>query len=275
MVEHLPTVQPTLVVLEATGGLAVPVTGALAEAGLPVVVVHPRHARDVANATGRLAQTDTRDARGLAHVAEAVRPPPRPLPEAHTLSALRTRRRQVVPRRTAERRRRQTAPRPIRAAIQAHSTWVRRRVARTDDDVAAAIHASPLGRAQDEMLQRMPGVGPLRSRTLVAAVPAWRVWNRQEIAAWMGVAPLHRESGTVRGTWAVWGGRGPVRAVRSMRRWAAVRHHPVRKAFDARLRVVGNAPQVALTACLCQRLTMRNAMLQQQTPWHDHDAPHA
>src|SRR5919197_2866436 len=112
LVERLRTVQPTLVVLEATGGLAVPVTGALADAGLPVVVVNPRHARDVATATGRLAKTDSLDARGLAPCAEAVRPTPRPLPEAQAqaLSALLTRRRQLVQMLTAERRRLQTAP---------------------------------------------------------------------------------------------------------------------------------------------------------------------
>src|SRR4029450_12046038 len=122
LVERLRTVQPTLVVLEATGGLAVPVTGALAEAGLPVVVVNPRHARDVAKATGRLAKTDTLDARGLAHLAEAVRPTPRPLPEAHAqaLSALLTRRRQVVQRLTAERCRLQSAPQRMRPDLPAH-----------------------------------------------------------------------------------------------------------------------------------------------------------
>jgi transposase len=133
LVERLHTVQPTLVVLEATGGLEVPVTGALAEAGLPVVVVHPRHARDCAKATGRLAKTDTLDARELAPFAEAVRPAPRPLPEAQAqaLSALLTRQRQVVQRLTAARRRLQTTPPPIRAGIQAHITWLARRLVRT------------------------------------------------------------------------------------------------------------------------------------------------
>jgi transposase len=152
LVARLRTVQPTLVVLEATGGLEVPVTGALAEAGLPVVVVNPRHAR------------------GLAPVAEAGRPTPRPLPEAQAqaLSVWLTRRRQLVQMLTAARRRLQTAPQPIRADIQAHLTWLARRLARTDDDVAAAIHASPLWRAQDEILPSTPGVGPILSRTLEA-----------------------------------------------------------------------------------------------------------
>jgi transposase len=277
LVERLRPMPPALLVLEATGGLEVPVTGALAEAGLPVVVVHPRHARDFAQATGRLAKTDTLDARGLAHVAEAVRPTPRPLPEAqaHAVSALLTRRRPWVQRLTAARRRLQTAPRPIRADIQAHITWLTRRVARTDADVAAAIHASPLWRAQDEMRQSPPGVGPLLSRTLVAEVPALGVLNRQEIAALIGVAPFHRDRGTGRGKRAVWGGRAQVRAVLYMSPLAAVRHNPVLTAFDARLRAVGKAPKVALTACMRKLLTILNAMLNHRTPWHENDATHA
>jgi transposase len=277
LVERLRTVQPTLVVLEATGGLEVPVTGALAAAGLPVVGVNPRHGRDVAKATGRVAKTDTLDARGRAHFAEAVRPTPRPLPEAQAqaLSALLTRRRQLVQRLTAERRRLQTAPQRIRADIQAHITWLTRRLARTDADVAAAMHASPLWRAPDEILQSMPGVGPILSRTLVAEVPELGGLNRQEIAALIGVAPLNRDSGTVRGKRAVWGGRAPVRAVLYMSTLAAVRPNPVLKAFYERLRAVGKAPKVALTACMRKLLTILNARLKHRTPWHENYATHS
>jgi transposase len=274
LVERLRTVQPTLVVREATGGLEVPVTGALAEAGLPVVVVNPRHARDFAKATGRLAKTDTLDARGLAHVAEAVRPTPRPLPEAQAqaLSALLARRRQLVQMLTAERRRLQAAPQPIQADIQAHITWLTRRLAHTDADVGAAIHASPLWRATDEILQSTPGVGPILSRTLVAEVPELGVLNRQEIAALIGVAPLNRDRDTVRGKRAVWGGRAHVRAVLYMSTLAAVRHNPVLKAFYERLRAVGKAPKVALTACMRKLLTILNAMLKHRPPWHENYA---
>jgi transposase len=170
-----------------------------------VVVVNPRHARDFAKATGRLAKTDTLEARGLAHCAEAVRPKLRPLPEAHThaLSALLTRRRQLVQMLTAERHRLQSAPQRIRADIQAHIAWLERRLARSDDDLATAIRSSPLWQAKDEILQSMPGVGPVLSRTLVADVPELGTLNRQEIAALIGVAPFNRDSGTLRGTRAV------------------------------------------------------------------------
>ena len=276
LVERLRTVQPTLVVLEATGGLEVPVTGALAEAGVPIVVVNPRHARDFAKATGRLAKTDPLDAQGLAHFAEAVRPSPRPLPDAqaHAWSALLPRRRPVVPRRTAERRRLQSAPQRIRTDIQAPSTWLERRLARTDDDLAAAIRSSPLWRAKDALLQSMPGVGPVLSRTLVAEVPELGLVNRKEIAALIGVAPFNYDSGALRGKRAVWGGRAHVRAVLYMSTLAAVRHNPVLKAFYERLRAVGKAPKVALTACMRKLLTMLNAMLKHRTPWHENYADH-
>jgi transposase len=277
LVERLPAVQPILIVLEATGGLEVPAAGALAEAGLPGVVVNPRHARDFAKATGRLAKTDPLDAQGLAHFAEAVRPTPRPLPaaQAHALSALLTRRRQLGQRLTAERRRLQTAPPPIRADSQAHVAWLERRLARTEADRAAGIRSSPPWRATDEILQSTPGVGPVLSRTLVAELPAWGLLNRQEIAALIGGAPLNRDSGTVRGKRAVWGGRAHVRAVLYMSTLAAGRHNAALKAFDERLRAVGKAPKVARTACRRQRLTILNAMLKHQTPWRENYAHHA
>jgi transposase len=188
-------------VLAAPGGLEVPGAGAWAEAGLPVVVVNPRPARDFATVTGRLAKTDPLAAPGLAPLAKAVRPTPRQLPAApaQAWSALLPRRRQLVQRLTAERRRRQRAPQRIRADIQAHITWLERRLARTDADLAAAIQSSPLWRGPDEVLQSRPGVGPGRSRTLVAEVPELGLLNRQEIVALIGVAPFNGDCGTRRG----------------------------------------------------------------------------
>jgi transposase len=269
LVERLRTIQPVLIVLEATGGLEVPVAGALAEAGLPVVVVNPRHARDFAKATGRLAKTDPLDAQGLAHFAEAVRPTPRPLPDAQAqaLSALLTRRRQLVQMLTAERRRLQSTPQRIRADIQAHITWLERRLTRTDDDLAAGIRSSPLWRATDEILQSTPGVGPVLSRTLVAEVPELGLLNRKQIAALIGVAPFNCDSGTLRGKRVVWGGRAHVRAVLSMSTLSAVCHNPVLKAFYERLRAAGKAAKVALTASMRKLLTILNAMIKHHTCW--------
>jgi transposase len=186
-----------------------------------------------------------------------------------------TRRRQLVQRLTAARRRLQSAPQRRRADIQAHIAWLECRLARTAADLAAAIRSSPRWHAKDDMLQSPPGVGPLLSHTLVAEVPEWGAWKRQTRAALSGVAPCNCESGTWRGKRAVWGGRAHGRAVLYMSPLAAVRHTPVLKAFFARRRAVGQAPQVALTACRRKRLTLRNAMLQHQTPWHENSAQHS
>jgi transposase len=273
LVERLQAIQPALIVLEATGGLEVPGAGALAAAALPVVVVNPRHARDFAKATGRLAKMDTLDARGLAHVAEAVRPTPRPLPEAdaQALRALVTRRRQLVQMLTAERQRLQSAPQRIRADIQAHIAWLERRLARSDDDLAAAIRSSPLWRVTAEILQSTPGVGPVLSRTLVAEVPELGALNRQEIAALVGVAPFNRDSGTLRGKRSIWGGRAHVRAVLYMSTLTA-RHNSVLKALYERLRAAGKAAKVALTASMRKLLTILNAMVKHRTPWQEKTA---
>ena len=269
LVTRLTGLAPALVVLEVTGGLEEPLVGALAAAGLPVVVVNPRQVRDFAKATGRLAKTDALDATVLAHFAAAVRPTPRPLPDAATqsLAALVTRRRQLVEMLTAERNRLGSAPRTLRAEIQAHITWLKRRLGRLDTDLGQAIRTSPAWRVQDDLLQSVPGVGPVLATTLLASLPELGTLNRRAIAALVGVAPLNRDSGTRQGRRRVWGGRAAVRAVLYMGTLVAVRHTPVLRAFYQRLRAVGKLPKVALTACMRKLLTILNAMLKQQTRW--------
>jgi transposase len=275
LVARLRDLQPVLIVLEATGGLEVPVTAALTAAGLPVVVVNPRQARDVAKATGRLAKTDALDAHGLAHVAEAVRPAPRPFPDVQTqaLSAQVARRRQLRDRLTAAKNRLGSAPRTIQADIQAHIAWLERRLADVTDDLGKAIRASPVWREQDDRLQSTPGVGPVRSHTLGADLPELGTLSRQQVAAVVGVAPLNRDRGTLRGQRTVGGGRAQVRAVLSMSTLVAVRYNPVLQRFYERLRRAGKAPKVALTACMRQLLTILNAMVKHRTPWQQNYAP--
>jgi transposase len=266
---RLRTPGPTLIVLEATGGLELPLTGALAAAGLPVVVVNPRQIRDFAKATGRLAKTDALDAAVLAHFAEAVRPEPRPLPDAATqaLSALLLRRRQLIGMRTAEQNRLGSAPAPVRQAIVAHIRWLESRLAELDEELARTIRESPLWREKDDLLQSTPGVGPVLARTLLASLPELGTLTRQQVAALVGVAPLNRDSGRCRGSRRVWGGRAHVRAALYMGTLVATRFNPVIRAFYHRLCAAGKAKKVALTACMRKLLTMLNAMLKHQAPW--------
>lgn len=275
VVSRLRAAPPVLVVLEATGGIEIPLTGALAAAGLPVVVVNPRQVRDFAKATGQLAKTDALDAAVLAQFAEAVRPPRRPLPDAATqaLQALLTRRRQLLAMRTAEQNRLGSAPSPVRTRIRAHLTWLSRELAHVDADLTRAIRESPVWRERDDLLQSAPGVGPGLARTLLAGLPELGTLTRKQLAALVGVAPLNRDSGTLRGRRTVWGGRAHVRAALYMSALVATRRNPVIKAFYQRLCGAGKAKKVALTACMHKRLTILNSMVKHRTPWEENFAP--
>ena len=269
LVTQLQAVCPVLIVLEATGGYQRAVVAALVAAGLPVVVVNPRQARDFAKATGQLAKTDARDARALAHCADAVRPTPRPLPDAQTeeLRALLARRRQLIGMRTAESNRLGSAPPRVQADLQAHIAWLDQRLAAIDDDLDTTLRASPVWRERETLSRSVPGIGPVCARTLVLDLPELGTLSRQRIAALVGVAPLNRDSGTLRGHRTIWGGRAHVRATLYMGTLVAVRHNPVLKAFYERLCLAGKVKKVALIACMRKLLTILNAMVKHQTPW--------
>src|SRR6202795_3487752 len=163
LVDRLQALHPTLIVLEAPGGLGRAGTGALAAAGVPVVVVNPRQARDFARATGQLAKTDALDARALAHFGDVIRPTPRPLPDAQTqeLRALLGRRQQLIGMRTAEQNRLAGTNARLTKDIAAHITWLNAAIATLDDDLETLLRASPLWRENDDLLQSVPGIGPV------------------------------------------------------------------------------------------------------------------
>ena len=242
-----------------------------------MAVVNPRQARDFAKATGQLAKTDALDARALAHVAEAVRPTPRPLPDAQAdeLRALLARRRQLVAMRTAEQNRLGSAPARLQADIQAHIAWLNTRLAAMDDDLDTTWRASQVWREREELLRSVPGIGPVCARTLLLDLPELGTLSRQRLAALVGVAPLHRDSGTFRGSRTIWGGRAYVRATLYMSALVAVRYHPVLKTFYERLRTAGKPAKVALTACMRKLLTILNAMVKHHTPWQVQEVPNA
>ena len=276
LVARLRGLAPTLIVLEATGGLEVVLAGALATAALPVAVVNPRQVRDFARSTGTLAKTDRLDAQSLAHFAEALRPQPRPLPDAQAqeLSALLQRRRQLVEMLTAEKNRLLSAASPIRKRLRTHITWLERELQSTNTALAEAIRQSPMWREKDELLQSVPGVGPVVTSTLLASLPELGTLTHKQIAALVGVAPLNRDSGTLRGRRTVWGGRAQVRAVLYMGAIVAARFNPVIRVFYQRLQRAGKAKKVALTACMRKLLTILNAMLKHRTPWRSEEAQH-
>ena len=214
LVARLQALAPTLVVLEATGGREVPLVAALASAGVPAAVVNPRQVRDFARGIGQLAKPDDLDAQVLARFAEVVRPAPQPVPDARAqqLSALLSRRRQVVAMLTAERQRLDTALPAVQPRIAAHITWLEQELADLDRHLRDAVQDSLLWRAREDLLRSVPGIGPTTALTLLAEVPELGRLNRKAIAALVGVALLPCDSGTLRGRRIVWGGRARVRS---------------------------------------------------------------
>jgi len=241
LISEFLSLEPSAIVLESTGGLELPVAGALAAESLPVVVVNPRQVRDFAKATGRLAKTDVLDAQVLAHFAEAVRPEVRPLPDSETqeLHSLTARRTQVVEMLVAEKNRLGRASRAVAPRIRAHIQWLEQELEDLDQGLQQTLRRSPVWQEQDGLLRSVPGVGPQLSVTLLADLPELGKLGRRQIAALVGVAPMNRDSGTMRGRRTVSGGRARIRAVLYMGAMVASRHNPVIRSFYQRLLAAG------------------------------------
>ena len=270
LVERLGRLAPTLIVLEATGGFEVTVAAALAAARLSLAVVNPRQIRDFARAVGRLAKTDALDAEIIALFAERIRPQARPLPDdaGRALAALLARRRQLLDMLTAEGNRQRQARDPrLRRRIDDHCAWLRKELAALDGDTDQAVRNSPVWRENEDLLRSVPGIGPITARTLLAGPPELGRLGRREIAALVGVAPLNRDSGTLRGRRTICGGRPTVRCALYMATLSATRFNPVVRVFWRRLRHQGKPAKVALVACMRKLLTILNAILRDQTPW--------
>ena len=268
--ERLVKERPTLVVLEATGGLETHLASALAAAGLPVAVVNPRQVRDYARACGRLAKTDRIDAQVLAAFARAIRPQVRAPKDDETLElgALLARRRQLIDMRVQERLRLERASPLQRDSIKEHITWLTERIARLDIDLTHRLRSSSLWREQEDLLKPIQGVGVITRATLISGLPELGKLNRREIAALVGLAPFNRDSGQHRGERVIWGGRAHIRQVLYMAAVTATRSNPLIRTFYQRLRAQGKPAKVALVACMRKLLTIMNAMLKNNTPWN-------
>ena len=275
LVPQIVDLEPALVLLEATGGLELPLVAALAAAALPVVVVNPRQVRDFAKATGTLAKTDTLDAGVLAHFADAVRPEVRPLKDAETqvLNSLTARRRQVMTMLVSEKNRLGAAIGAVSPRIEAHIAWLEQELSDLDKGLRQTLRRSPVWREKDDLLRTVPGVGEQISLTLLANLPELGTLNRRQIAALVGVAPYNRDSGALRGKRAVWGGRSRVRAVLYMGALVASRHNPAIRDFYQRLLAAGKPKKVALVASMRKLLVILNGMLKHGSPWCDMTQP--
>lgn len=268
--ESLLAAKPTLIVMEATGGLETQLASRLAAAGLAVAVVNPRQVRDYAKACGRLAKTDRIDALVLAAFARAIRPQARPMKDDETLEFgdLLARRRQLIDMRVQEKLRLERASVVQRLSLKEHIAWLDERIKDIDTDLTHRLRTSNLWRDKDDLLAEVPGIGPVTRVTLMALLPELGQLDRREIAALAGLAPFNRDSGQHQGQRVIWGGRTHVRKALYMAAVSATRFNPVIRAFYQRLRANGKPAKVALTACMRKLLTILNAMVKNKTRWN-------
>lgn len=270
LVKRLKKMQPTLIVLEATGGYEMQLVAELVHAKLPVVVTNPRKVRAFARSTGKLAKTDKLDAKLLAHFAAAIRPTIRPMPsdEEEQLTGLLVRRRQLVDMLIVEKNRLHTVRPALREDIREHLTWLQAKLSKLDEEIDRFLKSSSLWIEKDAILRSTPGVGRVTSCTLLAMLPELGTLNRQEIAALVGVAPVNKDSGRKQGKRRVYGGRATVRSVLYMAAMAAKRYNPRIKKFYEELLCRGKEKMVALTACMRKLIVILNAMIRTNQPWH-------
>lgn len=274
LLKRMKKLKPTLIVLEPTGGFEMLVVAELSHAGLPVVAINAKRVRDFARATGQLAKTDKLDAKVLAHFAAAVRPVLRNLrsQEEEQLTALLTRRKQVLDMLTMEKNRLVTVRAKMRSAIEAHIQWLSKSLKELDKEIEDFVKSSAVWKEKDVLLQSVPGVGPVTSATMLGMLPELGKLNRQEIAALVGVAPVNKDSGKKQGKRRVYGGRADVRSVLYMAALAAKKFNPVIRKFYERLIKQGKEKKVALTACMRKLLVILNAMMHTNQPWRTQTA---
>lgn len=272
--EQLRAVKPAMVVLEATGGYEFEAACALQAAGLLVAVVNPRAARDFARSMGALAKTDALDARMLAAFAQVLYQHPqrerfvKPLAsqQLQRLQALVLRRRQIVQMLASERQRLRIAHLAARPSIERVIAFLKAELDDSDGEVARHVqqHHGELAAA----LSSVPGVGPASVAVLVAELPELGQLDRRRISALVGVAPMNRDSGQMRGQRTIWGGRADVRRTLYMAALVATRHNPVLRVFYERLLAAGKPKKVAIVAAMRKLLGMLNAMAKRRSPWN-------
>lgn len=262
---------PTLVLMEATGGLERALAVELSAAGVALRIINARHVRHFAKATGLLAKTDRLDAEALMRFAQRLKPEPRPIASEQTLAlqALIVRRRQLVEMLAMERNRLRTAHRGVKKSLQSSIRWLEKRLAEVDEDIDGALRQCGVWREKVELLESVPGIARVISVSLLASLPELGQLNRREISALAGVAPFNRDSGRWQGRRRIYGGRPLVRSALYMAALVGARHNPVLKAFYQRLRAAGKPAKVALTACMRKLLVILNSMIRGGQRWQN------
>jgi len=270
LIRQLKDLGRPLIVLEATGGYGTSLAAELQAEGLDVALVNPRQVRNFARALGRLAKTDRIDAEVLALFAERIQPPPRSVGTENDrkIRALVARRRQLVGMSVAERNRLKRAKdQAIVASIQDVLDVISQEIAQAQEQLREAVKQSPNWMHKAMLMESVPGVGQATTFMLLANLPELGKLNRREIAALVGVAPMNRDSGLMRGRRTTTAGRSEVRKALYMATLVATRYNPYIRSYYRRLVEAGKKKMVALVAAMRKLLIVLNTMIKNDQPW--------
>lgn len=273
LLERLAALRVGCVVLEATGGYERPCAAALVDAQVPVAVINPRRARDLARGLGKLAKTDRMDAQVLAYCAqhcEVHRAQKTPEKQAQ-LEALVVRRRQLVAMRAVEQTRlAQTTDKRALEDLKQTVSFLQKHIDKLERQIAGLIDSDEHWGKLRELIQTVPGIGPTTAAVLLAELPELGSLNRRQIAALAGVAPYHQESGTRKGKRSIRAGRAPLRTSLYMAVVTATVHNPRIRQIYKDLTGRGKPVKVAMVACIRKLLTALNQMIKNRQKWNEH-----
>jgi len=276
LLKKLPPLQETLVVLESTGGYHKRLACELAQAGYAVSVINPKRVRDYAKAAGILAKTDKIDAKVIALFAEHFRPAPQAMPseQQSQLEELVSRRRQLIGLRTAETNRLENlTSQTVRQDIQQVIDLLNKNLDRIEKEILKLLESDDHWKRKREIVESVPGLGPVNSATLVAELPELGQVNRQQASALVGVAPFNCDSGQQKGKRSIRGGRAALRCTLYMAALTAKRSNPVIRAFAERLTAAGKPFKVVMIACMRKLVVILNTLLRQNTTWQPRILP--
>ncbi|WP_444913403.1 IS110 family transposase [Microbulbifer sp. PAAF003] len=267
-IKQLQPLKPQRVLIESTGRLELEFVCAADKAGLPVVVCNPSQIRSFAKSAGRLAKTDKLDAIDIAHFGEAMKPrlsvlKPEKLREISDLLAVRS---QCFEMSTMQKNRLQRMPKSVHKPIRTILNTIKKELQGIDKQLDKLVNSVSEWRG---LLLSAKGVGNVLAYTLMSELPELGKLNRKEIAAFVGIAPMNRDSGSFQGKRYIRSGRHRVRTVLFVSIMSAIQHHPKLKPMYKRLVDAGKPKKVALIACMRKQITILNTMVKNNTYWDE------
>lgn len=271
LLNRLARYQVERLVMEATGRYQLLLAEQAYQKGIPVCIMKPLSIRRYAGAIEQLAKTDKIDAAVIAEYAAVIKPRPTPAKSKKLIliKDLLARRRQVMEMRIQELNRLQIMGKHIAPSCKRMLNHLDKEVARLEKLLDEQVEAEDEWAGKKALLSTAPGIGNTMVYTLLADLPELGTMNNKQAAALVGVAPINRDSGKIRGKRRVFGGRAGVRTTLYMATLSATRCNPVIREFYQRLVAAGKHKKVALTACMRKFIVILNAMLRDNMAWQN------